>query len=96
MSDERPVPTEAEVRSVVGAVVEGLTRYAAEPAPGALAPAADADAVPGPLAPGPATDAADVAIGADHGGYRLKERIAGELREHGFAVLDCGTDSTEP
>lgn len=39
---------------------------------------------------------ADVAIGADHGGYRLKERIAADLRERGFEVRDCGTDSTEP
>lgn len=47
--------------------------------------------------PGPAIGAAGVmAIGADHGGYRLKERIAFRLREAGHQVVDCGTDSTDP
>ena len=36
-----------------------------------------------------------MAVGADHGGYRLKERIVADLRERGFEVHDCGTDSTE-
>ncbi|MDP9341058.1 MAG: ribose 5-phosphate isomerase B [Actinomycetota bacterium] len=36
-----------------------------------------------------------MAIGADHGGFRLKERIAADLREHGFTVHDCGTDGTD-
>lgn len=36
-----------------------------------------------------------IAVGADHGGYRLKERIAFRLRESGREVVDCGTDSTE-
>jgi ribose 5-phosphate isomerase B len=38
---------------------------------------------------------ADVAVGADHGGFGLKERIAAELRGRGLIVRDCGTDSTE-
>ncbi|MCA9625410.1 MAG: RpiB/LacA/LacB family sugar-phosphate isomerase, partial [Myxococcales bacterium] len=32
-----------------------------------------------------------VAIGADHGGYALKEHLAGWLRERGHRVVDCGT-----
>lgn len=35
-----------------------------------------------------------IAVGADHGGYPLKERLAFRLREQGHTVLDCGTDST--
>jgi ribose 5-phosphate isomerase B len=35
-----------------------------------------------------------VAIGADHGGYELKEMLKGTLNELGYAVVDCGTDST--
>ncbi|MGC9334995.1 MAG: ribose 5-phosphate isomerase B [Anaerolineae bacterium] len=35
-----------------------------------------------------------VAIGADHGGYELKEMLKGVLKELGYAVVDCGTDST--
>ncbi len=38
---------------------------------------------------------AEVAVGADHGGFRLKERIAAALRERGLTVRDCGTDSTD-
>jgi ribose 5-phosphate isomerase B len=37
-----------------------------------------------------------VAIGADHGGYELKQQIAGYLREWGYTVLDQGTDGTSP
>ncbi|MCB1246104.1 MAG: ribose 5-phosphate isomerase B [Acidimicrobiia bacterium] len=36
-----------------------------------------------------------VAIGADHGGFPLKERLGFRLRERGFTVVDCGTDSTD-
>ena len=36
-----------------------------------------------------------VAIGADHGGYELKEKLKGHLRDWGCTVLDMGTDSTE-
>jgi ribose 5-phosphate isomerase B len=36
-----------------------------------------------------------VAIGADHGGYALKEALKGYLRELGHDVLDCGTSGTE-
>jgi ribose 5-phosphate isomerase B len=34
-----------------------------------------------------------IAIGADHGGYALKQILAGYLREKGYQVNDCGTDS---
>jgi ribose 5-phosphate isomerase B len=36
-----------------------------------------------------------VAIGADHGGFPLKEVLKGHLRELGYEVVDCGTGSTE-
>ena len=37
-----------------------------------------------------------IAVGADHGGFRLKERIAAHLKARGYAVQDCGTCSPEP
>ncbi len=37
----------------------------------------------------------EIAIGADHGGFALKQKLAGYLREKGYRVNDCGTDSTE-
>ena len=33
-----------------------------------------------------------VALGADHGGYELKQLLAGHLRDRGFPLRDCGTD----
>lgn len=36
-----------------------------------------------------------VAIGADHGGFDLKELLKGHLRDWGYRVLDLGTSSTE-
>jgi deoxyribose-phosphate aldolase len=36
-----------------------------------------------------------VAVGADHGGFPLKENIKAFLQEKGFSVIDCGTDSTQ-
>jgi RpiB/LacA/LacB family sugar-phosphate isomerase len=75
---------EAGVRAIVERVVDRLLDApdTTEPAPSA--------------APSPAEPAAGtIAIGADHGGYRLKERLAFRLREAGWTVTDCGTDSTD-
>lgn len=36
-----------------------------------------------------------VALGADHGGFQLKESLKVFLAEQGYAVIDCGTDSTQ-
>jgi deoxyribose-phosphate aldolase len=37
-----------------------------------------------------------VALGADHGGFELKEAIKSHLRQRGLSVKDCGTHSTQP
>ena len=44
---------------------------------------------------GPAPDAATIAVGADHGGYALKEEIIEHLRGQGLSVHDCGCTSTD-
>lgn len=36
-----------------------------------------------------------VALGADHGGYALKESLKKHLEEKGYFVIDCGTHSTD-
>lgn len=36
-----------------------------------------------------------VAIGADHGGFEMKESLKSYLEEGGFPVIDCGTSGTE-
>jgi ribose 5-phosphate isomerase B len=43
---------------------------------------------------GPNESARVVAIGADHGGFELKEQLKGYLRDWGYKFLDLGTDST--
>jgi len=77
----RELPSEAEVRALVARIVDAVATPAA-PAPTTAA--------------SPMKGSAAIAVGADHGGYRLKERIVFKLREAGHTVVDCGTDSTEP
>ncbi len=50
-----------------------------------------ADSGPKPAA----TGAKVVALGADHGGYELKEMLKSHVRELGYSVIDCGTDSSD-
>jgi ribose 5-phosphate isomerase B len=43
----------------------------------------------------PATGSLVIAIGADHGGYSMKQMLIGELEKAGYQVIDCGTGSTD-
>ncbi len=43
----------------------------------------------------PEKSARVVAIGADHGGFELKQQLIGHLRDWGYQVLDLGTHSGE-
>ena len=36
-----------------------------------------------------------VALGADHGGYGMKEALKSVVAEAGYGVIDCGTDCTD-
>jgi ribose 5-phosphate isomerase B len=85
----RVLPSEEEVRRLVAAVLERAT--AGAPDAGPVEPAASS------VGDRAATSSArvEVAVGADHGGYTLKERIVADLRDQGFDVRDCGTDGTE-
>ena len=40
-----------------------------------------------------AAGADQIAVGADHGGFALKQKLASYLREKGYQIHDCGTDS---
>lgn len=91
------VPTEADVRDLVTRVVDAVL----DDEPGeAEAPAATPSV---PLQTRPSVAAATVtadevlaiAIGADHGGYPLKERLGFRLKEAGHTVVDCGTHSLD-
>lgn len=78
--------TRDEIREVVARVVDATLSAAPT--------AASVAAVTGP-APAAAPAAASIAIGSDHGGYALKERLAFRLREAGYEVTDVGTHSAE-
>jgi ribose 5-phosphate isomerase B len=84
-------PSPESVRDVVRRIVDatlagdGTVREAAAPAPGP-------DTAPAPAAEGRVA----IAIGADHGGRALKDRIGAMLTESGFAVSDCGTHGSDP
>ena len=60
----------------------------------ALAEWSDARATERAASPAPAGRSA-IAVGADHGGYALKEKLAAHLRGRGLAVEDCGTHSAD-
>jgi ribose 5-phosphate isomerase B len=78
-------PSDAEIRKIVDEVVSRLMDASPKPAP----PQAQAQAAPAPEA------GRQVAIGADHGGFALKETLKAFLTEGGYQVIDCGTHSTE-
>ena len=77
---------EEDVRTLVREIVSGVldSGVSSRPAPDPIdPPATTADA------------GRTIAVGADHGGLPLKEKIAFELRRAGHDVHDCGTDSTD-
>ena len=77
--------SEKEIRELVARVVDGLDTPATSPIEPSDQPSSDPEPAQG----------TDVAIGADHGGYALKERIGFKLKQAGFTVHDCGTHTTE-
>ena len=79
--------SEEEVRDLVAQIVNGVlagSEDSPEPAQALV-----------PEEPTLVARSAAIAIGADHGGYPLKERIGFKLREEGHEVLDCGTTSPD-
>jgi ribose 5-phosphate isomerase B len=85
------VPPEGEIRAIVARVLDGVLTTAADAVADSPRQRADSEAV----AAATSDDGVRIAVGADHGGYPLKERVAFRLREAGYDVLDCGTDSPD-
>jgi ribose 5-phosphate isomerase B len=93
-----PHPSDSDLQKIVEQVVQ-QTMGRAEASPGFelaedafLPPHSARETLPAePVEPadGP------IAIGADHGGYPLKEFLKAGLIEQGYNVLDCGTHSTD-
>jgi ribose 5-phosphate isomerase B len=82
MPAERP-ETEIEVRALVERVLAGVLDGPA-PAAGTRADR-----------PASADEGERIAIGADHGGYALKQTLITKLDEAGWAIEDCGTTSAD-
>ncbi len=80
-------PSEEEVRNLVERIIGGVVDAEGSPPEDSLAPSQPEQNAGG----GPGENR--IAVGADHGGYPLKERIVFKLREAGYDVADCGTDS---
>jgi len=89
-----PLPSESDVRELVAAIVDGVIgQEPYRPEAGGSGPEPAPAGSPTSGEPGPA--GTKIAVGADHGGYPLKERLLFRLREAGYEVVDCGTDSPE-
>jgi ribose 5-phosphate isomerase B len=74
---------ETEVRDLVARVLQGVLDGAEPSTTPHPAPAMD-------------DDSGDrIAIGADHGGFELKQSLMAKLIDAGWAVDDCGTHSAE-
>jgi ribose 5-phosphate isomerase B len=84
-----PFPSEDEIRALVHRVVAGVLESEGQLG---VPHAAPQQAAP---APSEVDEPAEIAVGADHGGFKLKERLAFRLREQGHTVVDCGTDSDQ-
>jgi ribose 5-phosphate isomerase B len=85
------------VRRIVDATLAGDATPAAAAGTGPAATAGTGTATAGttaaPTGPTRTPTREAIAIGGDHGGYRLKDAIGRVLVEAGFAVRDCGTNS---
>jgi ribose 5-phosphate isomerase B len=83
------IPSDSELHAIVHEVVQ-RTLYGGSTPPEKAPPAQEAaqsGSAPGGGQP--------VALGADHGGYPLKEKLKAYLAEQGYQVIDCGTNSEE-
>ena len=101
----RPLITEREVRVAArsgrplaadGAIVTPAARDLAAQLGVAMSGTTGGAAAPGAARSARANPAGTVAIGADHGGYTLKEALKPVIAGLGFEVADAGCASTEP
>ena len=81
--------SDADLKIIVDEVVSALMMELPEnnSVPEAPSPIKEPEGIPG---------AKIVAIGADHGGFQLKETLKEYLSENGYSVIDCGTNSSDP
>jgi ribose 5-phosphate isomerase B len=90
--DVEAVPSGGELSFPAEAIVTPRAREAAMERKVSLSPQ------PGPvrtLSENPAPGSKVIALGADHGGFAMKETLKAYLQELGYVIKDCGTFSSE-
>ena len=92
------LPPDEEIRPIVQRVVAQMMGLAKPASPPPAAPPTPTQApAPQPAAPALAATAPKiVAMGADHGGYELKEMLKKDVTALGYTVMDVGTHSKDP
>lgn len=90
--------SDEEIRSIVQRVVSQLMGLSIQETPPPKAPESAGQAPAAEAAKGPSAAVAPkvVVMGADHGGYELKEILKKDVAALGYAVMDVGTHSKEP
>ncbi len=78
-------PSDSEIQSIVQRVMK---RIQGGSSPSLSTPAASSSAA--------GTSQKTIAVGADHGGFEMKEDIKKFLEKEGYQVTDCGAYSKDP
>jgi ribose 5-phosphate isomerase B len=105
----RPVVKELDIRNLPpgssfevpeGAIITPLARQVAmdrnvKLVEGGAGPSATIASTPRSTSSESRTGGDVIAIGADHGGYNMKQMLIGVLKTAGYQVIDCGTSSTD-
>lgn len=95
-ADVQAVPTGGTLEVRPDAIVTPLARQSAlERKVAIVVGQGGAVPVPSPAVGAPAPGQKVVALGADHGGFDLKEELKVFLSGQGYQVVDCGTHSSE-
>lgn len=81
--------------SEIHKIVEQVVRRTIGPEGTSIQQAAPVNAAKADPAPVAITQGKVVAIGADHGGFNMKEMLKTYLGELGYSVIDCGTGDSK-
>jgi ribose 5-phosphate isomerase B len=90
--DVKDLPFGSEIEVPAGALITPLARQVMMDRRVTASGSRESSQAPGPEPTGKKL----VAIGADHGGFGLKQELVPYLQELGCAIQDCGTTGTQP